>query len=35
MDAGYWEEIESGHAAAKATLIIAVVAILLAGVWIW
>jgi len=35
MDAGYWEEIESGRAAAKATLIIAAVAILLAGVWIW
>jgi len=35
MDAGYCEEIESGHAAAKVTLIIAVVAILLAGVWIW
>ena len=35
MDAGYWEEIESGRAAAKATLIIAAVATLLAGVWIW
>lgn len=35
MDAGYCEEIESGRAAAKATLVIAVVAILLAGVWIW
>ena len=35
MDAGYCEEIESGRAAAKVTLVIAVVAILLAGVWIW
>lgn len=35
MDAGYWEEIESGKAAAKATLAVAVVAVLLAGVWIW
>lgn len=35
MDAGYCEEIESGRAAAKATLVIAGVSILLAGVWIW
>ena len=35
MDAGYWEEIESGKAAAQATLAISAVSILLAGVWIW
>lgn len=35
MDAGYCEELESGRAAAKATLAIAGVSILLAGVWIW
>ena len=35
MDAGYCEELESGRAAAKVTLAIAIVAILLAGVWIW
>ncbi len=35
MDAGYCEELESGRLAAKTTLIVAAVAILLAGVWIW
>ena len=35
MDAGHFEELESGTMAAKATLIAGAVAILLAGVWIW
>ncbi|WP_261841262.1 succinate dehydrogenase, cytochrome b556 subunit [Aliamphritea ceti] len=35
MDFGHCEELESGQKAAKATLIIAAIAILLAGVWIW
>ena len=35
MDFGYCEELESGQNAAKATLVIAVIVILLAGVWIW
>ena len=35
MDAGHWEEIESGHKAAQATLIISGISILLAGVWVW
>lgn len=35
MDAGYCEELESGQLAAKVALGVAVVAILLAGVWIW
>lgn len=35
MDFGYCEELESGKLAAKVTLIVAVVLILLAGVWIW
>ena len=35
MDVGYFEELESGRLAAKVTLIVAAVAILLAGVWIW
>lgn len=35
MDAGHCEELESGQRAAKVTLIVAGVAILLAGVWIW
>ncbi len=35
MDFGHWEELESGQKAAKATLVIAAIAILLAGVWIW
>ena len=35
MDFGYCEELESGQKAAKATLVVSVVAILLAGVWIW
>ncbi len=35
MDLGHCEELESGRRAAKVTLVVAVVAILLAGVWIW
>ncbi len=35
MDFGYCEELDTAQIAAKATLAIAVVAILLAGVWIW
>lgn len=35
MDFGHCEELESGHMAAKVTLIIAAISILLAGVWIW
>ena len=35
MDLGHCEELESGRLAAKVTLVVAVVAILLAGVWIW
>ncbi|MDY6890443.1 MAG: succinate dehydrogenase, cytochrome b556 subunit [Pseudomonadota bacterium] len=35
MDLGYCEELESGRLAAKVTLVVAVIAILLAGVWIW
>ncbi|MCV6612111.1 MAG: succinate dehydrogenase, cytochrome b556 subunit [Amphritea sp.] len=35
MDFGHCEELESGQKAAKITLAISVVSILLAGVWIW
>lgn len=35
MDAGYCEELESGRMAAKVTLVIGGVLILLAGVWVW
>ncbi|MDO6562248.1 succinate dehydrogenase, cytochrome b556 subunit [Amphritea sp. 1_MG-2023] len=35
MDFGYWEELDSAGIAAKATLAISAVSILLAGVWIW
>ena len=35
MDAGHFEELDSGLVAAKATLIIAGILIVLAGVWIW
>lgn len=35
MDLGIGEELESGQKAAKITLIVALVLILLAGVWIW
>lgn len=35
MDLGHCEELESGRLAAKVTLVVAVIAILLAGVWIW
>jgi succinate dehydrogenase / fumarate reductase cytochrome b subunit len=35
MDAGYFEELESGRLAAKATLIAGGVSVLLVGVWVW
>ncbi|MCS7487711.1 succinate dehydrogenase, cytochrome b556 subunit [Marinomonas arctica] len=35
MDMGYFEELESGRSAAIANIAIAVVLIVLAGVWIW
>lgn len=35
MDMGIGEELQSGRIAAKATLVISVVLIVLAGVWIW
>jgi succinate dehydrogenase / fumarate reductase, cytochrome b subunit len=35
MDAGYFEELESGRLAAKAVLIAGGVAVLLMGVWVW
>ncbi|MBV0932024.1 succinate dehydrogenase, cytochrome b556 subunit [Marinobacterium weihaiense] len=35
MDLGHCEELESGRLAAKVTLVVAAIAILLAGVWIW
>jgi succinate dehydrogenase / fumarate reductase, cytochrome b subunit len=35
MDLGYFEELESGQAAAKANLVIAAILVLLVGVWIW
>ncbi|WP_417222182.1 succinate dehydrogenase, cytochrome b556 subunit [Amphritea sp.] len=35
MDFGHCEELESGKMAAKVTLVVSAVAILLAGVWIW
>ncbi|KAA0875767.1 succinate dehydrogenase, cytochrome b556 subunit [Nitrincola tapanii] len=35
MDLGHCEELESGKLAAKVTLIVAGVLVLLAGVWIW
>ena len=35
MDLGHCEELESGRMAAQVTLVIAAIAILLAGVWIW
>ncbi|UTW00926.1 succinate dehydrogenase, cytochrome b556 subunit [Marinomonas rhizomae] len=35
MDMGYFEELESGRSAAIANIVIAVVLIVLAGVWIW
>ncbi|MGB0782571.1 MAG: succinate dehydrogenase, cytochrome b556 subunit [Marinomonas sp.] len=35
MDMGYFEELESGRSAAVANIVIAVVLIVLAGVWIW
>jgi len=35
MDLGHFEELESGRNAAVANIVIAVVLIVLAGVWIW
>ena len=35
MDMGIGEELESGRLAAKATVVISVILILLAGVWVW
>jgi len=35
MDAGIAEELESGRLAAKITLVVSIVLIILAGVWVW
>ncbi|MDP4548942.1 MAG: succinate dehydrogenase, cytochrome b556 subunit [Marinobacter sp.] len=35
MDAGIGEELESGRLAAKITLVVSIVLIVLAGVWVW
>lgn len=35
MDMGIGEELESGRLAAKATLVVSVILIVLAGVWVW
>lgn len=35
MDAGYFEEKETGAAASKAVIAISVVGIVLLGVWVW
>ncbi len=35
MDMGIGEELESGRLAAKLTIVISVVLIILAGVWVW
>jgi succinate dehydrogenase / fumarate reductase cytochrome b subunit len=35
MDMGIGEELESGRAAAKITIAVSVVLIVLAGVWVW
>ncbi|MBR9869571.1 succinate dehydrogenase cytochrome b556 subunit [Marinobacter sp. JH2] len=35
MDAGIGEELESGRLAAKITLVVSIVLIILAGVWVW
>ncbi|WP_372963928.1 succinate dehydrogenase, cytochrome b556 subunit [Marinobacter sp.] len=35
MDAGIGEELESGRLAAKTTLVVSIVLIILAGVWVW
>ncbi|MAA63925.1 MAG: succinate dehydrogenase, cytochrome b556 subunit [Alteromonadaceae bacterium] len=35
MDMGIGEELQSGRLAAKATVVISVILIVLAGVWIW
>lgn len=35
MDMGIGEELESGRLAAKATIVVSVILIILAGVWVW
>ncbi|WP_408011883.1 succinate dehydrogenase cytochrome b556 subunit [Saccharobesus litoralis] len=35
MDMGYWEELESGNASAKATIVLTVVLSIGAGVLVW
>ncbi|MGO1501889.1 MAG: succinate dehydrogenase, cytochrome b556 subunit [Marinobacter sp.] len=35
MDMGIAEELESGRAAAKITIVVSVILIVLAGVWVW
>ncbi|SDX43246.1 succinate dehydrogenase, cytochrome b556 subunit [Marinobacter mobilis] len=35
MDMGIGEDLESGRLAAKATLVVSVILIVLAGVWVW
>jgi len=35
MDMGIGEELESGLLAAKATVVVSVILIILAGVWVW
>lgn len=35
MDMGYGEELQSGQLAAKATVVVSVILIILAGVWVW
>ncbi len=35
MDMGIGEELESGRLAAKITIVISVILIILAGVWVW
>jgi succinate dehydrogenase / fumarate reductase cytochrome b subunit len=35
MDCGFCEELESAQLAAKATIALSIVTILLAGIWIW
>ncbi|GHD47532.1 hypothetical protein GCM10008110_15570 [Marinobacter persicus] len=35
MDMGIGEELQSGRAAAKITVVVSVILILLAGVWVW
>lgn len=35
MDLGYWEELGSGNASAKAIIVLAIILAVLAGVWLW